>query len=162
LRFIAADGQPFAMPTLGWYIGGQAAGRQSCICLVMMLATPTYEVTTEVTFDSAHFLHDYPGKCARLHGHTYRLQATAGGQRLSREGILLDLASFKTLCQQAVADFDHQPLNEVPPFDELNPTAENLAAHFFRALRPLIEEKGLKLVKVTVWESPTSGASYSE
>ena len=126
------------------------------------MGKPVYEVTTEVSFDAAHFLRDYEGKCARLHGHTYRLQATAGGRELSPQGILLDLALFKRLCEQVVADFDHQTINDVPPFDELNPSAENLAAHFFRLLQPRVEGKGVRLARVTVWESPTSGASYSE
>jgi 6-pyruvoyltetrahydropterin/6-carboxytetrahydropterin synthase len=126
------------------------------------LTTPLFEVMTEVSFDSAHFLRDYEGKCTRLHGHTYRLQAYAQGQQLSSQGILLDLTCFKELCQQAVAEFDHQTINEVPPFDQMNPTAENLAAHFFRLLQPVVKERGLKLAKVVVWESPTSGASYSE
>lgn len=115
-----------------------------------------------MSFDAAHFLRDYEGKCARLHGHTYRLQATARGEELSPQGILLDLASFKEICQQAVGAFDHQTINAIPPFDRLNPTAENLAAHLFCLLKPRVEKEGLKLAKVTVWESPTSGASYSE
>jgi 6-pyruvoyltetrahydropterin/6-carboxytetrahydropterin synthase len=126
------------------------------------MGTPVFEVTTEVGFDAAHFLREYEGKCSRLHGHSYRLQATASGERLSGQGMLLDLAAFRSLCEQVVAGFDHQTINQVAPFDALNPTAENLAAHFYRLLRPLVEEKGLSLAKVTVWESQTSGASYSE
>lgn len=123
---------------------------------------PVYEVTTEVSFDAAHFLRDYPGRCARLHGHSYRLQAVASGERLSDQGILFDLSSFRDICRQAVAALDHRNINEVSPFDRLNPTAENLAAYLFHVLKPRLEEGGLRLVKTTVWESPTSGASYSE
>lgn len=118
-----------------------------------------YELQVEVSFDAAHCLRDYQGPCARLHGHTYRVQVTLRGPELAPSGMLVDFRDVKRALGEIVERLDHRFLNEVPPFTDINPTAENLARHFHDELKRAL---GGIVSKVTVWESPSSCASYWE
>ncbi|MGQ9523738.1 MAG: 6-carboxytetrahydropterin synthase QueD [Armatimonadota bacterium] len=118
-----------------------------------------YELRVEASFDAAHCLREYDGPCGRLHGHTYRVQVVLQGQQLSPSGMLVDFREAKCALNDVVQRFDHRLLNEVPPFTTLNPTAENLARHFYEELRQVL---GACVARVTVWESPSSCASYWE
>ncbi|MBA1335699.1 MAG: 6-carboxy-5,6,7,8-tetrahydropterin synthase [Firmicutes bacterium] len=110
-------------------------------------------LTKTFTFDSAHRLEDYEGKCSRLHGHTYRLEVTVCGSRDYR-GMVVDFGEMKDIVEKAVIiDFDHCLLNDVM---EENPTAENLCAVIWNRLINVFEEKGLQLFRIVLWETPTS------
>jgi len=116
-----------------------------------------YELMVEDTFDAAHQLRGYEGKCENLHGHTFKVQVFLKGNKLDKVGMLDDFRTIKEHLSEALKDFDHQNLNDLPPFKEENPTSENIARVIFERLKPK-----LKLSRVVVWESPTSKASYSE
>jgi len=118
-----------------------------------------YELQVEVSFDAAHCLRGYQGACARLHGHTYRVQVTLRGPDLAPSGMLVDFRDVKRALHEIAERYDHRFLNEVPPFTDVNPTAENLARHFYDELKRAL---GQAVSKVTVWESPSSCASYWE
>lgn len=90
-----------------------------------------YEVTVEQAFSSAHSLRGYPGKCANVHGHNYKVEITVAGESLDALGMLLEFEIIKKAVAPWIDQFDHGFLNEIPPFDVVNPTAENLAKFFY-------------------------------
>jgi len=118
-----------------------------------------YELTVESQFDSAHNLRRHEGPCENLHGHTYRVHICYQGPDLDGLGVLVDFKRLKTALGEVVSYLDHRYLNELPEFQEQNPTAENIARVIFEQMR---ERLGGGISKVTVWETPTSAASYWE
>lgn len=118
-----------------------------------------YELTVEDTFDAAHCIRGYRGKCDRLHGHTYRVSVTVQAAELDEAGIGVDFRKLKGALKNVISELDHQYLNDLPAFADINPSAENIARHAYKALAASL---GMPIFKVTVWESPTSAASYSE
>jgi len=125
-----------------------------------------YELTVRRQFDAAHHLEGYPGRCARLHGHTWLVEVTAAGDELDEHGMLIDFHELQRLVEETVKDLDHQDLNALAPFRhpgrETNPTAENIARYIYRRLKTHLQQNGLKLMKVKVWESPDAWAGYGE
>jgi len=109
----------------------------------------------EDTFDAAHQLVGYQGPCENLHGHTFRVQIAIEGEKLKKEGFLIDFKEIKSALQEMLSEFDHHNLNELDYFKSANPTSENLAKIFFLKMG----EK-FQVIKATVWESSTSSASY--
>jgi len=118
-----------------------------------------YELTVESQFDSAHNLRRYNGPCESLHGHTYRVQVSYCGAELADSGMLVDFKYLKAALAEVVSYLDHRYLNELPEFREQNPTAECIARLVFERMRAVL---GPGVSKVTVWETPTSSASYWE
>jgi 6-pyruvoyltetrahydropterin/6-carboxytetrahydropterin synthase len=113
-------------------------------------------VTKIFTFDSAHRLDDYVGKCANLHGHTYKLEVSLRGKTDDR-GIVVDFTEIKRIVnEQILAKYDHQFLNDHFSF---NTTAENMVVFFFELiasyLKKIDSNQGVQLVKVRLWETPT-------
>ena len=117
-----------------------------------------YEIAVEETFDAAHCLRDYPGSCQRLHGHTYRVQVTYRADRLSETGVAIDFRHVKEILHATLDYMDHQYINELPEFSIQNPTAENIARFVYERLK----EHNPQLHRVSVWETPTSRATYFE
>ena len=113
-------------------------------------------------FASAHSLRDYPGDCARLHGHNWQVEVSVCSQVLDDSGIAIDFREIKKQTKLAVKRLDHQYLNEIKPFDVLNPTAENIAKYFFDEIALLITNKDVKVKEVMIWETPRSAVTYSE
>jgi 6-pyruvoyltetrahydropterin/6-carboxytetrahydropterin synthase len=123
-----------------------------------------YQLTKSVTFDAAHLLRDYVGKCANLHGHTYRLEVAVAGEKVDEVGMVYDFFDLKKLIQGVVDQLDHRFINDIPPYNEVNPTAENMAYQIYQTLRQQLAEQNqnLKLKYVQIWETPTASATYSE
>ena len=113
-------------------------------------------------FASAHSLRDYPGDCARLHGHNWQVEVSVCSQVLDDSGIAIDFREIKKQTKLVVKRLDHQYLNEIKPFDVLNPTAENIAKYFFDEIALLITNKDVKVKAVMIWETPRSAVTYSE
>jgi len=113
-------------------------------------------------FASAHSLRDYPGDCARLHGHNWQVEVSVCSQVLDDSGIVIDFREIKKQTKLVVKRLDHQYLNEIKPFDVLNPTAENIAKYFFEEIDILINNQDVKVKEVTIWETPRSAVTYSE
>jgi 6-pyruvoyltetrahydropterin/6-carboxytetrahydropterin synthase len=123
-----------------------------------------YEVTVEAGFSSGHFLRNYQGKCENPHGHNYRVLVTLAGERLDETGLLVDFKLLKGLLRPVVDRLDHQMINDLEPFTELNPSAENLARYFFDQTAARLGEMTGGRVRVkdcTVFETDTSFARYS-
>jgi 6-pyruvoyltetrahydropterin/6-carboxytetrahydropterin synthase len=119
-----------------------------------------YELFVEDHFDSAHYLRHYHGKCENLHGHRYKVVVRLEGTRLDEAGLAYDFAQLKRELRQVTDRFDHHCLNEVIPFDKIEPSCENIAATIFHELLPRISEAPVTLTCVEVWESPTTGVAY--
>lgn len=119
-----------------------------------------YEITIETHFSSAHRLRNYNGECERLHGHNWKVTVSIASDKLDDLGMVMDFRELKDETNRLMDEFDHQYLNEVPPFTELNPTTENIAKYIFDELSKVIDTDSVKVNEVAVWESPTCSASY--
>jgi 6-pyruvoyltetrahydropterin/6-carboxytetrahydropterin synthase len=117
-----------------------------------------FEVFVEHTFAAAHLLRNYHGKCENLHGHNYRVQVGVEGEALDESGLLLDFTELKRLLRQTSNYLDHQFINELKPFDVINPSAENLAKFFHDEIQK--DLSGARVAWVRVWETDTSCATY--
>ena len=113
-------------------------------------------------FASAHSLRDYPGDCARLHGHNWQVEVSVCSEVLDDNGIAIDFREIKKQTKLVIKRLDHQYLNEIKPFDVLNPTAENIAKYFFEEVGLLINSENVKVKEVLIWETPRSAVTYSE
>ena len=113
-------------------------------------------------FASAHSLRNYPGDCARLHGHNWQVEVSVCSQVLNDNGIAIDFREIKKQTKLVVKRVDHQYLNEIEPFDVLNPTAENIAKYFYDEVGLLINNENVKVKDVVIWETPRSAVTYSE
>ena len=125
-----------------------------------------YELKVEGAFEAAHQIPNYPGKCARLHGHNWVVEATVKGTELDELGMLVDFKAVKKELGTVLDAFDHRFLNDLAPFSQgVNPPAENLAHIIFARLAAssiFPEGEGRAyLASVTVWESPKSSVTYS-
>lgn len=114
----------------------------------------------ERNFSSAHQLRGYRGKCENLHGHNYRIEIYARGRELDHIGLLVDFVELKEAADEVVQYLDHRNINELPPFDELQPSAENLAKFVLERVGAKISDERVKIYKVRCFETPTSVATY--
>jgi 6-pyruvoyltetrahydropterin/6-carboxytetrahydropterin synthase len=119
-----------------------------------------FEVSVEYTFAAAHALRNYKGKCENVHGHNYRVQVTVAGEKLSEAGLLVDFSDLRKAIRDLAGHLDHQLLNDIIPFDQLNPSAENLAKYISDGMSGQLRSQGLEVRAVTVWETDTSCATY--
>ena len=115
-----------------------------------------FRLRTQSHFDAAHKLVGYRGKCAQLHGHTWKVEVFVVGEKLNDIGILADFKVLKARLKEITDRFDHSFLNDFKQIG--NPTAENISRYIFENLKDL--PKTVRLEKVRVWESPDSYAEY--
>ena len=120
-----------------------------------------YQVSVEQHFDAAHFLRGYQGKCEALHGHRFRVVARVESSRVDDVGMAYDFTVLKQHLGDILSRFDHTCLNDVPPFNEKNPSSENIAATIYDELKLKLAGAPASLSCVEVWESPQSGVAYS-
>ncbi len=124
-----------------------------------------YEVTVEAGFSSGHYLRNYHGKCENPHGHNYKVRVTLAGNSLDETGLLLDFKLLKNILKPTIDYLDHQMLNDIKPFIELNPSAENLARYFFDQTNSelvRITNGRVRVKDCTIWETDTTTATYYE
>ncbi len=120
-----------------------------------------YQLDVEQHFDAAHFLRGYQGKCEALHGHRFRVAIRVKAPGVDEIGIAYDFVLLKQHLAGILSRFDHTCLNDVPPFDKINPSSENIAATIYNELKPKLAGTPVTLSGVEVWESPQSGVTYS-
>lgn len=121
-----------------------------------------FEVAVEQVFASAHALRNYKGRCENIHGHNWKVRVTIAGERLDETGLLVDFIDVRDLMGKILDRIDHQFLNEIPPFDVVNPSAENIAEYFYQKM---IEGLGntpvpVKVTEVKIWETDIQSATY--
>jgi 6-pyruvoyltetrahydropterin/6-carboxytetrahydropterin synthase len=119
-----------------------------------------FEISVEHSFAAGHALRGYKGKCENVHGHNYKVAVTVAGDRLNSVGLLMDFVELRKTIKGLVERLDHRFLNDLPPFDQLNPSAENLAKYFYEAIAPRAQAEGVRVQSVTVWETDTTSAAY--
>ncbi|MBZ5581975.1 MAG: 6-carboxytetrahydropterin synthase QueD [Acidobacteriia bacterium] len=120
-----------------------------------------FEVTIEETFAAGHALRNYHGKCENVHGHNYRCQVTLQGERLDAIGLLVDFVELKRVVHEVLDRMDHQWLNDFPPFDSLNPSAENMAKYIYDEVSAGLKSRdGVQVGSVRLWETDTASAVY--
>jgi len=120
-----------------------------------------YQISVEQHFDAAHFLRGYRGKCEALHGHRFRVVVKIESPGVDDIGIAYDFADLKHHLGDIIAKFDHTCLNEVPPFDKINPSSENIATTIYDELKLKLAGAPVSIASVEVWESPQQGVAYS-
>lgn len=124
-----------------------------------------FEVTVEDSFAAGHYLRNYKGKCENPHGHNYKVRVTLAGRELDKAGLLLDFKDLREVMRPVIDRLDHQMINDLEPFRELNPSAENLAKYFFdetnRGLRQVTNGR-VHVKDVTIFETDSTTAKYSE
>ncbi|MGH9509622.1 MAG: 6-carboxytetrahydropterin synthase QueD [Terriglobales bacterium] len=124
-----------------------------------------FEVTVERSFAAGHYLRNYKGKCEKPHGHNYKVKVTLQGRDLDAAGLLLDFKDLKDVVRTMIERLDHQMLNELEPFNTLNPSAENLARYFYQHAGTrlgMITDGRVRVKDVTVWETEDAAATYFE
>ncbi len=132
-----------------------------------------FQVSVEESFSAGHALRGYHGKCENVHGHNYKVRIRLQGLSLNSIGLLYDFKEIKESIQAVIRLLDHQFMNEVPPFDEINPSAENIAKYFYDQINPVVAEAKsahpethnphpapCHVQEVTVWETDTTTATY--
>src|ERR1700752_1616611 len=121
-----------------------------------------YEVSVDETFAAAHNLRNYKGKCENLHGNNYKVRVTLAGKELDTTGLLYGFGAMKQVIQGVIRSLDHKYLNELPPFDVLNPSAENIARFVYDQTAKQIpaNANGTGVASITVWESDVTSATY--
>lgn len=121
-----------------------------------------YTLSVETKFASAHQLREYKGKCENLHGHSWRVQVVVTAQSLNPIGLAMDFTDLKRLTNEIVGPMDHICLNDLPAFSDKNPSSENISRWIFESLKEKVADYSVTLKAVTVWESETASATYTE
>lgn len=111
-----------------------------------------YYVSKRLEIAGAHNLQlDYESKCSNMHGHNWIVTIYCKSEKLNNNGMVIDFTHIKKLIHDK---FDHKYLNEIPPFDKVNPTAENMAEFICKTVP--------NCYKVTVQESEGNIATYEK
>ena len=120
-----------------------------------------YQISVEQDFDAAHFLRGYQGKCEAVHGHRFRVVVKVKVSGVNDIGIAYDFAELKWHLGDILSRFDHTCLNDMPPFDKINPSSENIASTIYDELKLKLAGAPVSISCVEAWESPQSGVAYS-
>lgn len=119
-----------------------------------------YKITVEQYMDAAHSLRGYQGKCEAIHGHRYRVSVNLTAEGLDKIGLSYDFSEVKSRLRDILGRFDHAYLNDVPPFDKVNPSAENIAKAIYIELKGMLKGEQVTLESVGIWETPEQGVEY--
>ena len=118
-----------------------------------------FQVSVEETFSAGHALRGYKGKCENPHGHNYRVRVTVEGPQLDSIGLLVDFVQVKQVVREIMGRLDHQFMNDLEPFQKVNPSAENVAKYFYDEICRKLSN-GVELRQVTIWETDITSATY--
>jgi 6-pyruvoyltetrahydropterin/6-carboxytetrahydropterin synthase len=123
-----------------------------------------HRISKDFTFAAAHAIRGHTRGCQNLHGHNYRVRVHLAATELDELGMVLDFADLKAIVQEILAPFDHRVINEVPPFDQRNTTAERLSEYVFAEVAARLAGRGererVRVARVEVWENDTACAVY--
>ena len=120
-----------------------------------------YEVIVRGKFSAGHQLRDINGICENLHGHNWAIEVVVSAEKLNEIGILIDFSVVEKFTKEITHQLDHQLLNDLPLFQDINPSAENISHFIFNELQIKLTVHPIRVKKVTVWETDGLGASYS-
>ena len=127
------------------------------------MSRPIWRLTIRGDFAAAHALRHYEGKCETLHGHNYLVEMIVEGETLTPDTELVaDFTALKRELRAELATIDHQYLNELPPFDVINPSSENLARYLYGRMKERLSAMPVRMYSMTVCETPLQSATYQE
>ncbi|WP_167631738.1 6-carboxytetrahydropterin synthase QueD [Mariprofundus ferrooxydans] len=121
---------------------------------------PRYELSIETHFSAAHSLRDYPGDCARLHGHNWHVKLYVECTELDELGLGIDYKVLKSELKSALEPWDHYNLNDVPPFDRINPSSENVAAELYKKMSSRLDNERVRVSRIEICETCTAMVTY--
>ena len=121
-----------------------------------------FEVYVKSHFSAAHSLEGYLGNCAHIHGHNWMVEVFVKCEQLDEIGIGIDFRDIKQAVKEVIQGLDHFNLNDLPAFEDVNPTSENIAKFLYQELAKQLNSDGVKVSKVKVSETPGAGAFYWE
>ena len=121
-----------------------------------------FTIRVEARFESAHFLREYRGISEPLHGHSYKVEAelAAEGGGVDADAIAVDFVSAKRKLEALAKTLDYGCINDVAPFDRINPSAENLAEWFHGELSAAVKTESAVVRSVTIWEGPVNSVTF--
>ena len=125
-----------------------------------MPAIYTLKIVTD--FAAAHTLRNYAGACSRMHGHNWKVEVEVQATQLDNVGMGIDFKEIKHATRKVTEELDHYYLNDIPPFDRVNPTAENIASFIYQAVSELINNERVKVKSVTLWETERACVKYEQ
>ncbi|MDH5601401.1 MAG: 6-carboxytetrahydropterin synthase QueD [Gammaproteobacteria bacterium] len=121
-----------------------------------------YTMKILLDFAAAHYLRNYEGACNRLHGHNWKVEVQVTATKLDDVGMGMDFKVIKDATRELIGQLDHYNLNDIPPFDKINPTAENISAYLYDELSGKLNTDNVKVSTVTLWETDRACVTYSE
>lgn len=124
--------------------------------------TKRYTMKILLDFAAAHLLRNYEGVCNRLHGHNWKVEVMVVATRLDDVGMGMDFKVIKDATRELIGKLDHRNLNDIPPFDKINPTAENISEYLYSELSKTLNVDGIKVSAVTLWETDRASVTYTE
>src|SRR2546421_1267558 len=126
------------------------------------MTTRSFTVRVEARFESAHFLREYRGISEPLHGHSYKVEAelAARGGGVDSDAIAVDFISARQKLESLAKKLDYGCINDVAPFDRINPSAENIAQWFYRELTEAVAAENALVSAVTIWEGPVNSVTF--
>jgi 6-pyruvoyltetrahydropterin/6-carboxytetrahydropterin synthase len=121
-----------------------------------------FKLVVKKEFSSAHILQGHPGDCKRMHGHNWLVEAEVQGNNTNEIGMVIDFKEIKNNLQGIINKLDHQYLNEIEPFTNQNPTAENISKYIYKELSKNINTDNIKVSEIKLWETSNSAVTYTE
>ena len=121
-----------------------------------------FKLIVKKEFSSAHILHGHPGNCRRMHGHNWLVEAEVQGDNTNEIGMVIDFKDIKNNLKEIISSLDHQFLNDLEPFINENPTAENISKYIYKELSNNINTDNIKVSKIKLWETSNSAVTYTE
>ena len=121
-----------------------------------------FKLIVKKEFSSAHILHGHPGNCKRMHGHNWLVEAEVQGDNTNEIGMVIDFKDIKNNLKEIISMLDHQFLNDLQPFMNENPTAENISKYIYKELSNNINTDNIKVSKIKLWETSNSAVTYTE
>jgi len=119
-----------------------------------------YTIFKDYKFAAAHQIRGHTGGCENLHGHNYLVRVHVAAEQLDELGMVVDFSEIKSVLEEVVGPFDHQVINEIPPFDVVNTTAELLSSYFFDEVAKRLDDGRVRVTEVEVWENDSSSARF--
>ena len=121
-----------------------------------------YKLVVKKEFSSAHVLHGHPGDCKRMHGHNWIVEAKVEGNNINKIGMVIDFKDIKNILSDIISKLDHRYLNDIEPFIDNNPTAENISKYIYKELSKNINTDNIKVSEIKLWETNNSVVIYTE
>ena len=121
-----------------------------------------FKLIIKKEFSSAHVLNGHPGDCKRMHGHNWTVEAKVEGDKINKIGMVIDFKDIKNKLGEIISRLDHRYLNDIEPFTENNPTAENISKYIYKELSKNINTDNIKVSEIKLWETSNSAVIYTE